>query len=121
MTDATHPPVAEALRQMRRLQSALLTEQQRMSTASFTGTDIEGTVEVTLDWRHWLTGLRIEDGLLRLGTEILEQRISDALRDAEATALASAEADQQRLIASVTDIAEELRKGLGVTTPLSTS
>lgn len=67
------------LQQMRRVQSALEDERHRTDTASYTGTDQAKTVEVTLDWRHWLTGLNIEDGLLRLGAEEVAQRVNEAL------------------------------------------
>ncbi|BBX98859.1 YbaB/EbfC family nucleoid-associated protein [Mycobacterium lacus] len=114
MTIEMHPQVAEVLQQMRRVQSALEDERHRTDTASYTGTDQAKTVEVTLDWRHWLTGLNIEDGLLRLGAEEVAQRVNEALGNARATATAALEAEQQRLIASLADIVGELRKGLGL-------
>ncbi|WP_205874295.1 YbaB/EbfC family nucleoid-associated protein [Mycobacterium camsae] len=115
MTTEMHPQVAEALRQMRRIQSALEDEERQANTASFAGTDEAKTVKVTLDWRHWLTDLYIQDGLLKHGAELVAQRINAALRDAEANAAATLREQDQRLSASLADIVSELQKGLNLT------
>jgi DNA-binding protein YbaB len=114
MTTEMHPQVAEALRQAQRFTSTLEDQMQWTYAESFTGTDQAKTVEVTLDGRRCLTGLRIADGLLRLGTQTVEQRISEAAGNAWAAATAAVEAEQARLIESLADIAGSLQKTFGL-------
>ena len=112
MTIEMHPQVAEALRQAQLFQSALEDQQHRTNTETFTATDEDKTVEVTLNARLCLTGLYIEDGLLRLGAETVEQRVNEALLNAQAAATAAIDAEQERLIESVAGIAGELQETL---------
>ena len=108
MTAETHPQVAEAMRQMQLFQSALDDQVRRASTESFTATDETESVEVTINGQRLLTGLDIEDGLLRLGSDAVGDRINEALRNAQAVAGAALEAENQRLVGSLTDIASSL-------------
>ncbi|EPQ70543.1 hypothetical protein MMEU_4982 [Mycobacterium marinum str. Europe] len=87
----------------------------RTNSGSFAGTDEAKTVDVTLNGRQWLTDLHIEEGLLRLGAEAVEQRINEALQDADAVASAGIEARQQQFLESLAGISSELQKGLGIT------
>lgn len=112
MSPEIHPQMAAALGQIGRFRSALEGEQVRANAASFTGIDAANSVEVTLDWRRWLTGLRIDDGLLGLGAEEVARRINEALGAADANAIATMEADEERLIASLKGIVGELQKSL---------
>lgn len=100
--------VDEVLRELQGFTSAIEDQQYRTETASFKATDEAETVEVTLDGRNWLTGLFIEEGLLRLGPETIARRLNEALRNAQAAADAASEADQQRLVASLVGIADKL-------------
>ncbi|BBY45044.1 DNA-binding protein [Mycolicibacterium celeriflavum] len=106
MSDEMHPEVAAVLQQAQRLQSIMDDQLHRMSTQTFTATDETETVEVTLNGHHHLTGAFIEDGLLRLGVETVQQRLNEALQNANAVASASMEADRERIDAAVAEITD---------------
>ena len=99
-----HPEVAAVLQQAQRLQSIMDDQLHRMNTQTFTGTDESETVEVTLNGHHQLTGVFIEEGLLRLGVETVQQRLNEALQNATAAATASIEANRERIDAAVAEI-----------------
>lgn len=109
-----HPQVAEAFRQTERLQSAL-EDQVRFSNESSTGTDEAKTVTVTVDGHRFLTGLQLEEGLLRLGAETVQRRINEAISNAVAAATEATEAEQHALIETLVDINRSLISGLGLT------
>ncbi|MBB2988941.1 DNA-binding protein YbaB [Mycolicibacterium iranicum] len=109
MTDDMHPEVAAVLKQARRLQSLMDEQLDKMATESFTATDENGTVEVTLNGHQWLKDVYIQDGLLRLGTETVEQRVNEALQKASAEASASIDADRERLDAVVAEITADIK------------
>ncbi|CDO88003.1 DNA-binding protein, YbaB/EbfC family [Mycobacterium triplex] len=115
MTNQMHPQVAEALRQAQQFQSALDDHMHRSDTGTFTATDETETVTVTLNAQLVLTDVDIEPGLLRLGSEVVEERINDALRKAEAVATANNEAEEERLVASLAEITCSLSSILDVT------
>jgi DNA-binding protein YbaB len=102
-----HPQVAAVLKQAQRLQSLMDDQLTKMNTESFTATDEFETVEVTLNGHHWLTGVFIEDGLLRLGAETVEGRINEALQKAASKASASIDADRERIDAVVAEITSD--------------
>lgn len=106
MTDM-HPQVAAVLKQAQRLQSLMDDQLTKMNTESFTASDESETVEVTLNGHHWLTGVFIEDGLLRLGAETVEGRINEALQKAASKASASIDADRERIDAVVAEITSD--------------
>ncbi|ABM10940.1 MULTISPECIES: YbaB/EbfC family nucleoid-associated protein [Mycolicibacterium] len=108
MTDDMHPEVAAVLRQARRLQSLMDEQLDKMATESFTATDENDTVEVTLNGHQWLKDVYIQDGLLRLGAEEVEQRVNEALHKASAEASASIDADRERIDAVVAEITAEI-------------
>lgn len=108
MNDEMHPEVAAVLQQAQRLQSIMDDQLHRMSTQTFTATDETQTVEVTLNGHHHLTGAFIEDGLLRLGVETVQQRLNEALQNANAAASAAIEADRERIDAAVAEITDGL-------------
>ncbi|KUH94546.1 DNA-binding protein [Mycobacterium sp. IS-3022] len=101
-----HPEVAAVLQQAQRLQSIMDDQLHRMSTQTFTAADETETVEVTLNGHHHLTGAFIEDGLLRLGVETVQQRLNEALQNANAAASASIETDRERIDAAVAEITD---------------
>jgi len=84
-----------------RVQSALADYQYRMTAESFVGTDESGTVEATVNGEHRLIGLHLEDGLLRLGAEVVEQRIGEALQNAHAAADAAADTEHEQLFEAI--------------------
>lgn len=107
MNDDMHPEVAAVLRQAQRLQSLMDDQLHKMANESFTASDETDTVDVTLDGHHNLKSVYIEDGLLRLGAQVVEQRINEALQKATALASASIEADRERLDEVVAQITAE--------------
>jgi DNA-binding protein YbaB len=108
MSTQMHPRVAEALQQAQRLHAAVDEQLHKLNTESFKGADETRTVEVTLNAHQRLTGVNIEDGLLRLGTETVAQRVNEAINNARAAATAAREAEQQRFL-------EALDETLGLT------
>ena len=104
MSDDMHPEVAAVLRQAQRLQSLMDEQLAKMNTETFTATDESETVEVTLNGHHWLTDVFIEDGVLRLGAEVVENRVNEALRKASARAAESITTDRERLDAAIAEI-----------------
>jgi len=103
-------PGAALLREAQRLRSAWDDHRHHQRTASFTGTDEDKTVEATVNGNLQLTGLRIEDGLLRLGTEAVGQRINEALRNAGAAATGAVGAEQEKLLAELGFTAEVMKQ-----------
>ncbi|KWX65976.1 YbaB/EbfC family nucleoid-associated protein [Mycobacterium sp. NAZ190054] len=108
MTDDMHPEVAAVLRQARRLQALMDEQLDKMATGSFTASDENDTVEVTLNGHQWLKDVYIQDGLLRLGAEEVENRVNEALHKAGAEASASIDADRERIDAVVAEITAEI-------------
>jgi DNA-binding protein YbaB len=111
MTEDMHPEVAAVVQQAQRLQSIMDDQLHKMNNESFTATDESETVEVTLNGHHHLTGVFIEDGLLRLGARIVEQRLNEALRLATAAATESIEADRERIDTLVAELTADWRAG----------
>jgi DNA-binding protein YbaB len=108
VTRDMHPEVAAVLRQAARLQSLMDEQLTKMDSETFTASDESETVEVTLNGHHWLKDVYIQDGLLRLGSETVEDRLNEALQNANADATDSIEADRERLDAVVTEITTDL-------------
>jgi DNA-binding protein YbaB len=92
-----HPEVAAVLRQAQQLQSIMDEQLHKMNSETFVATDETGTVEVTLNGHHHLTGVHLQEGLLRLGAATVEQRLNEALQNATAAASESIAADQERI------------------------
>ena len=113
MSTETDPQMVEALQHAQQFISVLEDEMHRAKTETFTATDETGTVEVVVNGDRWLTGLRIEHGLLRLGAETVRERINEALHKAQAAALASVEDEQGQLEGALTAIVDALQQQLG--------
>lgn len=113
MTAETEQTVTDALQQMQQVMSAIDDEKYRASSESFTATDESGTVTVVVNGDRWLTDLRIEQGLLRLGVETVQQRILEALYQAQAAAFAVANDEQQRIEDSLAGFVNSLEHQLG--------
>jgi ESX secretion-associated protein EspL len=107
MTEDMHPQVAAVLSQAQRLQSLMDEQLAKMAGEFFTATDEAETVEVTLNGHHWLTEVFIEEGLLRLGADTVAARVNEALQNAGASAMASMEADRERIDAAVAEITSQ--------------
>jgi DNA-binding protein YbaB len=113
MSAETDPQVAEALSQMQQCLSGLEDLQHRANTESFTATDEAETVTVAVNADRWLTGLLIEPGLLRLGAEMVKQRINEALHKAQAAAIAAASTNGQELDETLAALVGGLQQQLG--------
>jgi DNA-binding protein YbaB len=109
VTDEMHPQVAAVLKQAQRLQSIVDDQLHKMNAETFTATDEAKTVEVTLNGHHYLTGVFISDGLLRLGARVVQERIHEALQNATAAATQSIAADRERIDAAVAEITADLQ------------
>ena len=109
-----HPQVVEVMDQMRQLQTVLDGVVTQTSSETFTGTDEANTVSVTVDGHHSLTNLYIEDGLLRLGALVVEQRLNVALGKASAAATETTTATCQQLFATMVEITGKMKTGLGL-------
>ncbi len=112
MSTETHPQVAEVMRQTQQIQSMVDEEAHNLRAQTFRGTDEANTVRVTVDGRQWLTGLHIEDGLLRLGAETVAQRVNEAMREAQALATAAVETQQERFMESLAGFADSLEEAM---------
>jgi DNA-binding protein YbaB len=87
---------------------------RRTDTENFRGTDQAETVEVTLNGHRCLTGLEIEEGLLRLGAETVQQRINEALLNAQGAATEARQAENAQLVRTLVDITQSLQNSLGL-------
>ena len=101
MNPEMHPDVADMLQASQQMQQLADEHMHKLNTQSFKGTDETKTVEVTINAHRWLTDLYIKDGLLRLGTETVAQRINEAINNALASANAAREGDQQQFLESL--------------------
>jgi DNA-binding protein YbaB len=108
VTEDMHPEVAAVLKQAQRLQSLMDDQLTKMNTETFTAADESDTVEVTLNGHHWLTDVYIEAGLLRLGAEVVQGRVNEALQKATAQASLSIEADRERIDEMITVINNDM-------------
>ncbi len=106
------PTVAAVIGQAQRLQQVLDDQLYKMKTESFTATDESGTVSVTLDGYHQLTDVFIEDGSLRQGAQVVQQRLNEALSKAKAEAEGSINDDHSRLNAVIAEISGDLQQFL---------
>jgi DNA-binding protein YbaB len=109
MRSGMHPNVAQALEHLERFNSALEGQMRQTATGSFSATDESETVHVTLNGYRSLTGLRIDEGLLRLGADTVGSRINEALTKAQAAATETTESQQTDLVAALSEIANSLR------------
>ncbi|EFP41108.1 type VII secretion system ESX-1 associated protein EspL [Mycobacterium tuberculosis] len=110
--DELDPHVARALTLAARFQSALDGTLNQMNNGSFRATDEAETVEVTMG-TSGLTGLRIEDGLLKkLGAEAVAQRVNEALHNAQAAASAYNDAAGEQLTAALSAMSRAMNEGM---------
>ncbi|BBX75575.1 ESX-1 secretion-associated protein EspL [Mycobacterium shinjukuense] len=110
--DEIDPHVAQVLALAARFQSALEGTLNQMNTGSFRGADEEGTVEVTINGHQWLTGVRIQDGLVKkLGAEAVGVRVNEALQNAQSAATAYNDAAGQQLVAALSAMSKTMNQG----------
>ncbi|VBA44256.1 ESX-1 secretion-associated protein EspL [Mycobacterium attenuatum] len=107
------PHVAQTLALAARFQTAIDGTLNQMNTGSFRGTDETETVEVTINGHQWLTGVRIQEGLLKqVGAEIVGARVNEALTNAQSAATAYNDAAGEQLIAALSALSDTMNKGL---------
>jgi DNA-binding protein YbaB len=78
-----NPESARVLALASQFQAALEGQFNRMNDGTFTATDEAETVEVKINGYQWLTGIKIEKGLLDLGVETVNARVNEALQNAQ--------------------------------------
>lgn len=106
------PDVAEVLALAGQFQTALDGTLNQMNTGSFRGTDEARTVEVTINGHQWLTGIRIDDGLLNeVGAEVVGARVNEALQNAQASASAYNEVAGEQLAAALEAMSKSTNQG----------
>lgn len=99
------PKAVAALNLTQRFYSALGGQLMQMNIETFKGKDDAETVEVEINGHGWLLDLHIEDGLLRLGPEVVADRIMEALQNAQKAQLTVNESDVANLTAGLQEIA----------------
>jgi DNA-binding protein YbaB len=113
MISETDSPDGDALQQLQQFMSVLDDDQHRRSTESFTATDEAETVTVVVNGDRWLTGLRIQHGLLRLGADTVKHRINEALQKAQAAALDAGDAEDVAIEDSLAAMLGTLQQQFG--------
>ena len=103
MTDMEMDPhVAAALALAARFQQDLEGTLNQMNTGNFRGEDEDQTVEVTINGHQWLTGVRINEDLIKeLGAELVGARINEALQNAQQAAMQYNSAAGEQLTAAL--------------------
>lgn len=109
-----HPQVAEALGHLQRFQSVLEEALATVDNGVFKGSDEHHTVEVTVNGRCLLSGLYLEDGVMRLGAAAVQERINAALTAAALSATESLSAQAPKMFADLADITGTMKKGMGL-------
>jgi DNA-binding protein YbaB len=117
MSTESHPVVDEVLQKAQQIQSMADSQLANAKSESFRGADESETVRVTVDGRQWLTGLHIEDGLLRLGIDTVAQRVNEAIQNAQDAAAGVVEAEQERFLQSLGELADSLTATVAAAEP----
>lgn len=113
-TNETHPQVTTTLAEFERFTKALEDQMNLTDSSTYTAADETETVEVTINGHRCLTDLHIEQGLLRLGAKTVQQRINEALSNAQLSATEAIQSQQMQLITSLTEITGSLQKSVGL-------
>lgn len=110
----SHPQAAAGLEHLKQIKAIMATQMSLHDTETFTARDKSETVVATLDGDRLLTRLYIEEGLGRLGAEAVEQRINEAIANAQAEAMAAIEGQQEQMIAALAQVTAKLTKSVGL-------
>ncbi len=111
---AQHPQVTEMLAQLQKFNSTLDDQMRRTTVDTYSGTDEAKTVNATLNGSRCLTGLYLEEGLLRLGADTVADRINEALLTAQAASDEAITAQQALLFSTLSEIAGSMKQTLGL-------
>jgi ESX secretion-associated protein EspL len=109
-----HPQATETLGHLEKFNSLLEDQMRLAETQSFTGKDEEETVHVIIGGSRCVTGLYIEEGLLRLGAETVEERINEALQNAQLAASETIAGEQEQLLAGLLELTGDMLKSTGL-------
>lgn len=113
-TEAQHPQASEALEQLKKM-TTLLEDQMALSDGgSYTAKDESETVTATINGHRVLTRISIEEGLLRLGAATVQERINEAIDNAQAEATIAIQGQQQNMVASLLEMTASLAKSVGL-------
>jgi DNA-binding protein YbaB len=112
--EAQHPQVAEMLSHLQQFNSALDDQMRRTTVETFSATDETKTVNATVNGSRCLTGLYLEEGLLRLGADTVAERVNEALAHAQAASSEASNAQRAQLVSALSEIAGSLKETLGL-------
>ena len=113
-TEAQHPQASEALEQLKKLTTLLEDQMAASDGGSFTAKDESRTVTATINGHRLLTRLSIEEGLLRLGAATVQERVNEAIGNAQEQATAAIAGQQQNMVASLLEMTASLAKSVGL-------
>jgi DNA-binding protein YbaB len=83
---------------------------EKKSNGSFSAKDETETVEVTLNGELVVSQVYIEDGLLRLGAEVVQDRINEAIMKATVEATAVNAANNEATIDAMSKMLDSMQK-----------
>ncbi|ACC42755.1 MULTISPECIES: YbaB/EbfC family nucleoid-associated protein [Mycobacterium] len=99
------PTAARALTLMSQFQSTLQGRFHHMNNGVFKASDETKSVQVTLNGYQWLTGIRIENGLLKeVGAQGVAERVNEALQNAQRAVSVFDEQSGQTLVDTLATI-----------------
>ncbi len=96
------PGPAQTLALLAKFQSAMEGQVNQMAGGEYKASDNEQTVDVTINGYQWLTGIKIQPGLLKeIGAEGVSARVNEALQNAQRAASAYNEVAGDQLVATL--------------------
>jgi DNA-binding protein YbaB len=106
-----NPETAKIVTLASQFQAVLEGEFNRMSEGTFRATDETKTVQVTINGYQWLTGIKIEKGLLDLGYETVNARVNQALLNARQAAGAYNQVAGEQISAVLDQVNRAMHQG----------
>lgn len=111
MMEELNPESARVLALASQFQAALESQFNRMNDGIFHATDVERTVEVEINGYQWLTGIKIEKGLLDLGVETVNARVNEALHNAQQAVGAYNKVAGEQLTEVLDQLSRQINRG----------
>jgi|SRR6185437_14835963 len=90
------------------MQAVLEGQLNLMNDGVFRATDEEKTVRLEMNGHQWLTSIKIEQGLLKQGYEVVASRINEALQNAQKAAGSYNEVAGEQLSAVMDKISQQM-------------